>query len=340
MVAESALAPTRPAAASRWPPADAVLAHSGILDDGMTRPDDERPGRRTGPDAAEFARRERELEQFRANIERLRRERQAALDEFGSLTRNKGEPAPASPVSAPPSEDLAPPPEPDVLVRSDTSIPSALPAGDLDRLTSPVADGDSAGGGAVDLSEDDAPAAPLPDDALDFAALTEEDTIIDSAPRRAADRRRTMIFSLLGAGAVGMLAWMLWGPWSQGRSEAPLLQPPVSVLPEPPSGTTQDAAVDGAVDGPVDTPLAAPARRLVVRVITSRPVWMRAMVDGRPSWNRLVPAGETLTLEADASVTLRVGDAGAVRVMVNGRDRGPAGRDGQVVTASFGAGEQ
>ena len=36
---------------------------------------------------------------------------------------------------------------------------------------------------------------------------------------------------------------------------------------------------------------------------------------------------------------LRVGDAGAVRVIVNGRDRGSIGRDGQVQTVRFAVGE-
>lgn len=321
----------------------------------MTGPNDERPGRGHAPDAAEFARQERKLEQFRANIERLRRERQAALDEFGALTRRKEERVPASSLASSPPEDLVAPQEPDVLTRNDGSILSALPTGDLDRFAPPEPGPASGSGDAVDLPDGEPPAAPLPDDPLDFAGLTEEDTIIDSAPRRAADRRRTVILSLIGAGAVGILAWLLWGPWSHRRpetappafapagesvpapgSEAPLSQQPIPVQPEPPAATPQRNAVAGAVA----TPGAAPVRPLVVQLVTTRPVWMRAVVDGRPSWNRLVPAGETLTLEADASVTLRIGDAGAVRVSVNGRDRGPAGRDGQVVTASYGVADQ
>lgn len=313
----------------------------------MTGPEDERSRRGPAPDTAELARRARELTQFRDAIERLRRERQAAIDEFASLTRRAGDASPASPGSSAYGEVAAAPPEPDVLERTGTSILTAPPAEALDRFAPPERAGAAEAGDTVDLPDGEPPADPLPDAALDFAALTEEDTIIDSAPRRAADRRRTVVFSLLGAGAVGVLAWLLWGPGSPWRAEAPPSAPSAA------GGHVADRAADGSPQQAADlapahlpgggraaTPPAAAVRALVVGLVTTRPVWVRADVDGRLSWNRLVPAGEALTLDADVSVRLRIGDAGAVRLTVNGLDRGPAGRDGQVVTASFDAADR
>ena len=74
-----------------------------------------------------------------------------------------------------------------------------------------------------------------------------------------------------------------------------------------------------------------------MQFVTLRPVWARAVVDGRTLLADTVKAGETITLSANTIVILRFGDAGAARLRVNGEDRGPAGRDGQVLTLRFDA---
>jgi hypothetical protein len=49
----------------------------------------------------------------------------------------------------------------------------------------------------------------------------------------------------------------------------------------------------------------------------------------------MLAQGETVRLNAQQSVSLRVGDAGAVFVSVNNGKAAPLGRDGQVVTRQF-----
>jgi hypothetical protein len=49
----------------------------------------------------------------------------------------------------------------------------------------------------------------------------------------------------------------------------------------------------------------------------------------------MLSAGEVVNLSADQSISLRVGDAGALVVSVNGGEKRPLGRDGQVVTRQF-----
>jgi hypothetical protein len=63
-----------------------------------------------------------------------------------------------------------------------------------------------------------------------------------------------------------------------------------------------------------------------------RPVWVRAEVDGRTTMARLLNPGEDVSMHASREVVLRVGDAGALLVGVNGRPPGKIGRTGEVVT--------
>lgn len=77
---------------------------------------------------------------------------------------------------------------------------------------------------------------------------------------------------------------------------------------------------------------------LRVEILTARPVWIRAVADDVRRFERLVPENERITIDACTFVLLRIGDGGAVRLVVNGVDRGLQGRDGQVVTRRFDAG--
>lgn len=69
---------------------------------------------------------------------------------------------------------------------------------------------------------------------------------------------------------------------------------------------------------------------LVVVLQTERAVWIAATTDGARVLYRTVPPGTTETLRARQAITLRVGDAGAIRLSVNDGPSEPMGRDGQV----------
>lgn len=82
---------------------------------------------------------------------------------------------------------------------------------------------------------------------------------------------------------------------------------------------------------------AAAGRSANVSVVAEsiREVWLRTTVDGREDLGRMLSAGEVVNVSADQSISLRVGDAGALVVSVNGGEKRPLGRDGQVVTRQF-----
>ncbi len=88
----------------------------------------------------------------------------------------------------------------------------------------------------------------------------------------------------------------------------------------------------------VPTGPASPARR--VEIATVRAVWLRAIVDGHRAIERQVPAGERMAFTPSDSITIRAGDAGAVRVKIGGGPDEPLGRDGQAITRVFVTGSQ
>jgi Domain of unknown function (DUF4115) len=83
-------------------------------------------------------------------------------------------------------------------------------------------------------------------------------------------------------------------------------------------------------------PPARPDTRPVqIQLEAIRDVWMQVVADGRREIGRTVPKGQRLSFGANNEITLRAGDAGAVRVYVAGVDRGVLGGDGQVVNRRF-----
>ena len=93
------------------------------------------------------------------------------------------------------------------------------------------------------------------------------------------------------------------------------------VVPEPAS--TESAA-----------PAPAPSAPLVVRLASSRLCWVRVTVDGRAE-ELMLAAGDEITRSAEGTIRVRIGDAAAVTLDVNGRELPPLGRNGQVVDRTF-----
>lgn len=77
----------------------------------------------------------------------------------------------------------------------------------------------------------------------------------------------------------------------------------------------------------------------VVLEVTNKDCWMQVIVDGRNTFEGLVQPGNTKEFMGRERVWLKLGDAGAVRVQVNGNDYGYLGEQGMVVTRTFEAGE-
>lgn len=97
------------------------------------------------------------------------------------------------------------------------------------------------------------------------------------------------------------------------------------------SGTAA-APVAAAERSPAAAP-AAPAAGVSVALEAQGPAWVTASVDGRRVVYRTLKPGERVTLDGTREVSVRAGDAGALRWRINGRDAGAMGRSGEVRTA-------
>jgi hypothetical protein len=72
-----------------------------------------------------------------------------------------------------------------------------------------------------------------------------------------------------------------------------------------------------------------------VELVTLRPVWTRVIVDDRKALEREIAGGQRLTFGADRAITIRAGDAGGLRLIVDGKDLGVLGKDGQIASKTF-----
>jgi hypothetical protein len=99
-----------------------------------------------------------------------------------------------------------------------------------------------------------------------------------------------------------------------------------------PAAASASAAASDAQPAPAQAQ-ASTGFQLELR--THRLVWLRVIVDGERAIEREVPAGQTIPINGKQTVVIRAGDAGGVRVAINGEDQGPFGTDGFPATRTF-----
>ncbi len=116
-------------------------------------------------------------------------------------------------------------------------------------------------------------------------------------------------------------------PNVSAASFAPAMTEPASPLSD---GVTAPAS-DAATAAP--TPAA-----LTLHIKPLRACWVRVVVDDRTTDARELQPGEDIVLEAQRSIVVRAGDAGALSIELNGRVLPPLGLKGQVVERRFTAG--
>ena len=138
--------------------------------------------------------------------------------------------------------------------------------------------------------------------------------------------RRTGLLAVAAAVAVVAIAAFLMSRSGPGTSQAtPSAAVSRSAGPVRPAAPSTPAPSDAAAPAAN----AGPPRSEIVAV---RRVWVRVVVDGVKTSEREMEAGERVTLPAGSTAVIRAGNAGAVRVTVNGEDRGLLGAEGEVLT--------
>jgi hypothetical protein len=76
--------------------------------------------------------------------------------------------------------------------------------------------------------------------------------------------------------------------------------------------------------------------RATVRVSGS-PSWLKITTDGEVAYEGIAEPGFSRSFEGHESLSIWIGNAGAVEAQVDGRDLGTLGADGEVLTREFAA---
>jgi cytoskeleton protein RodZ len=115
------------------------------------------------------------------------------------------------------------------------------------------------------------------------------------------------------------------GPVPVASEAQPVAPPPTQPTQAPPSA--QPAATAPSTPGPVHVEIAADAV-----------AWMLVRVDGKFAYTGTMEPGTRRTFDGATNVYIRLGDAGAVTVLLNGKPVGALGPKGQVREVQFTSG--
>jgi cytoskeleton protein RodZ len=92
----------------------------------------------------------------------------------------------------------------------------------------------------------------------------------------------------------------------------------------------------GGEGEPAGAKQSAPPDTLQVLVnVRERPSWILIRTDGRAVYEQVAQPGFSKTFEAEQRLFIKSGDAGAVRVEINGQDAGPLGGAGEIVARNY-----
>ena len=115
-------------------------------------------------------------------------------------------------------------------------------------------------------------------------------------------------------------------------------EPEVNPEPNPVAATPTPPPVDlPTLTPPTESPTPASSSQpvtsgpLLMELEATQLTWVVVKLDGNQPQESLLRPGQRATWEATNQFTLTLGDAGGVRVRVNGESRGPFGKQGEVV---------
>lgn len=166
-----------------------------------------------------------------------------------------------------------------------------------------------------------APAALEPVEAAPALPLAESGSMPRSANARIRRARTIWVAGVLIAlGAISVLLfWLLQSPQDRPvRQGAAVPARSVPAVPRPdPAPAPQPSVSD-------TTPRSD--------IVAVQRVWVRVVADGVRVVERELQAGERVPLRAGATSAIRAGNAGALRLTIDGEDRGLLGPEGEVMT--------
>jgi hypothetical protein len=254
-----------------------------------------------------------QLEQLADKIQLSRRQREQKIDEFDSFVRTFRHDHYAASIAATDRERRAEdrPAASNAATHAAGGVAPASPVS-ASPVTAPVA-------AAADIPESNPWAVAAPREPVAHVSID-----------RPGRPRAAYVGVAVAALAVIVVAVLLWR--SAGVPVGPAAQPDPRAVPQP---TTAAAAPAPVAPAPAPALPASPPRALNIEFVTVRPVWARITVDGRRAMEREFAADQRIPFAADRAIVIRAGDAGAIRLVVDGKDLGVLGRDGQVFDRTF-----
>jgi hypothetical protein len=179
--------------------------------------------------------------------------------------------------------------------------------------------------GATDLAVSSSDPASLPDESSLPPIVA---TVVKRSSLSAQQRRgRTLLMAVAGGAAVLITVVTLltrtWNARPDGSSSA-RAQPAAARATQVPRSRAPSNSTN---------PVAPEAPRSEITAL--RRVWVRVVVDGTREVERELNAGDRIALRAGRTSVIRAGNAGAVRLTINGEDRGLLGPEGEVVTRTL-----
>src|SRR5215211_1734411 len=109
----------------------------------------------------------------------------------------------------------------------------------------------------------------------------------------------------------------------------------------PEAGSTKEVAggskgTAGEAEKPTVSKQSAPPDTLRVLVsVTELPSWILIRTDGTTAYEQVAQPGFSQTFEAEQQLYIKSGNAGAVRVEINGQDAGALGGSGEIVARTY-----
>ncbi len=189
------------------------------------------------------------------------------------------------------------------------------------------------------VREDEAPALTA---ALQTAAfpLKAPDPIVQATNKRIAAGRLSAYIVLLVGVVTGCSAFYSWWhrldnqPVSTATIDAPASAPPASPKVVPVKNTTAQTP-DGQRAVSVDISQAGADDRVVISLAAREATWLSITSDGKSVFAGILAPNQTKVLGGKDRAYLRVGNAGGLEIIWNGKSIGPIGERGQVKTVLF-----
>jgi DivIVA domain-containing protein len=183
--------------------------------------------------------------------------------------------------------------------------------------------------------------AELPEEIADAERAEGPGTDVEEAPVVVVGRRRLLSMSPRRSAAVAAAIVLSIGAiaWPSARAAREPVVTKRVALPSLPVEVEAEAEAALPDESATAVPEPVPPAPIVVKLTSTRSCWIRVTVDGRTE-SRMLAAGDEVAWSGEEAIQLRIGDAAAAAVEVNGRPLPPLGREGQVVDRTFTADAQ